>query len=463
MFDPTTYRTRRQTLAAAMNDGVVLLLGHSNSPMNYDDNYYPFRQDSTFLYYIGLDQPNLAALIDSDTGTTIVFGRPPTIDDVIWSGPQRSLDDLAALSGADESASLNSLESIVKHAQSQRRTVHFFTPCRAATRNWLRALVGPNAAREASLELIKAIIAQRLIKEPQEVTEIERALEVTARMHTDAMRLAQPGFLESTIAGHVESLAIAHGGRLAYPCIFTRSGEVLHNHSYQQELKREDLVVHDSGASSRRHYASDITRTFPVSGEFDERQRCIYSAVLKALEEAMQEVRPHERYLSIHLNAARSMTNSLQEVGLMTGDVEESVRAGAHTLFFPHGLGHMMGLDVHDMENLGEDHVGYDDITVRSTEFGLRSLRFAKELEEGHVLTVEPGCYFIEPLIDQWQLQRHHERFINYEEVNRWRGLGGVRIEENVVVTDMGCRILGPPIPRSIEDVEKACQRRPTG
>ncbi|MDE2732253.1 MAG: aminopeptidase P family protein [Bacteroidota bacterium] len=458
MFDPQTYSQRRQKLAESVGGGVVLLLGHSHSPMNYADNYYPFRQDSTFLYYIGLDQPDLAAVIDTDSGRTTVFGHPPTVDDVIWSGPQRSLNQLAQLTGADLAAPIRSLQRSLDRAKKQVRPVHFFRPCRAATGNWLTALLGPDAEGGVSGELIAAIVAQRLIKEPQEVAEIESALEVTARMHIDAMRLAAPGIVEGVIAGHVESLAIAHGARLAYPCIFTRHGEVLHNHSYHHKLKAGDLVVHDSGASSRRHYASDITRTIPVSGPFNERQRTVYHAVLTALEGAMEQIRPGIRYRDIHLDAARSITCSLQQAGLMKGDLEESVAEGAHGLFFPHGLGHMMGLDVHDMENLGEDRVGYDTDTQRVNQFGLRSLRLGKFLESGHVLTVEPGCYFIEALIDQWQQQKRHERFINYAEVRRWCGLGGVRIEENVVVTPDGHRILGPPIPRSVEDVECACQ-----
>ena len=460
MFDARTYSQRRQELAESISGGVVLLLGHSHSPMNYADNYYPFRQDSTFLYYIGLDQPDLAAVIDTDSGRTAVFGHEPTVDDVIWSGPQHSLNQLAQLTGANQAAPLRSLQTFLDRAKDQGRPVHFFLPCRAATGNWLRALLGSDAQGGASEELIAAIIAQRLIKEPQEIAEIESALEATARMHTDAMRLAAHGVVESVIAGHVESLAIAHGARLAYPCIFSRHGEVLHNHSYHHELKAGDLVVHDSGASSRRHYASDITRTIPVSGQFEERQHFVYSAVLNSLERAMEQIRPGTRYLDIHLDAARSITRSLQQADLMKGDVEESVIRGAHGLFFPHGLGHMMGLDVHDMENLGEDKVGYDAETQRVDQFGLRSLRLGKALESGHVLTVEPGCYFIGALIDQWQLRKHHERFINYAEVKRWCGLGGVRIEENVVVTSDGSRILGPPIPRSVEDVERACQTK---
>lgn len=462
MFDPLTYSKRRQRLAATVKSGVVLLLGHHDSPMNYVENIYPFRQDSTFLYYVGLEKTQIAAVIDVDSGESTLYARPPTIDDVIWSGPQHSLEDLARKSGVEHAAPRTSLKSALDRARAQGRAVHILPPYRAETRLWLNDLLGDSASSKPSVELIRAVVAQRSAKEPQEIAEIESALGVTAHMHKTAMQLARSGIYEITIAGRVESIAIAKGGRLAYPCIFTRNGEVLHNHNYHQELKDGDLVVHDSGASSRRHYASDITRTIPVSGRFDKRQRVIYTAVLVALEQALQQVRPGIRYLDIHLDAARSITRSLQRAMLMKGNVEESVRAGAHALFFPHGLGHAMGLDVHDMENLGEDYVGYDETTNRSDQFGLRSLRLAKSLEEGNVLTVEPGCYFIGALIDQWQSRGMHSEFINYAEVDRWRGLGGVRIEENVVVTNDGCRILGPPIPRTIEAVEHECNVAPT-
>ena len=460
MFDPQTYSKRRQKLMQALDGGVVLLMGHNHSPMNYTENMYPFRQDSTFLYYMGLDLAGLAAMIDVDNGDTTVYGHKPGIDDVIWSGPQLSLNDLARMSGSESAAKTALLQAAINRVLAEGRRIHFLPPYRSATRTSLEELLGlrPKASfRQVSRELTRAVIAQRSVKETQEVAEIEVALEVTRDMHLLAMQMSQPGKIERTIAGRVEGLAIAGGGRLAYPCIFTRYGQVLHNHFYGNELQKGDLVVHDSGAASPRHYASDITRTIPVSGRFEDRQRVIYSAVLEAMESAITRVKPGVRFRDIHLEAAGLITQSLQQVGLMKGDVERSVMAGAHTLFFPHGLGHMMGLDVHDMENLGEDHVGYDKDTSRATDFGLRSLRLGKALKVGYVLTVEPGCYFIGPLIDQWRTKNHCAEFINYEEVDRWYDFGGVRIEENVVVTRDGCRVLGPPIPSATDDVEAAC------
>ena len=462
MFDPQTYSSRRQKLAGKLQSGVILLLGHHDSPMNYDDNIYPFRQDSTFLYYVGLSKQGLAAVIDVESGQSTVFGHPPTISDVIWSGPQPSLDDLARMSGAEHAAPVGDLAQNLHHAVSQGRPVHYLPPYRTKTRSWLSELLGSSAANPdagVSVDLIRAVVAQRSVKENQEIAEISSALKVTANMHLMAMQHSRPGTFEREVAGLIEGLAIGGGGRLAYPCIFTRNGEVLHNHTYSQELKEGDLVVNDSGAASARQYASDITRTIPVSGQFSDRQRVIYKAVLKALEGALQQVGPNTRYKDIHLDSARSITRSLQEAHLMKGDLEQSVQAGAHALFYPHGLGHMIGLDVHDMEDLGEDYVGYDAETTRSSQFGLRYLRLGKSLKEGYVLTVEPGCYFIGPLIDQWRGESRHSDFINYDELVHWRGLGGVRIEENVVVTASGCRVLGPPIPRSVEDVEAACVR----
>ena len=440
---------------------MVLFLGNSHSPMNYRDNMYPFRQDSTFLYYMGLDQSDLAALIDVDEGRCSIYGHQPTIDDVIWEGSQRTLTDLAQAAGAGYALETSALYEAVQQVLSDGRQLHFLVPYRGQTQLRLESLLSvPSgaAADRASIALTDAVITQRSVKEDREIEQIEIALDTTYEMHVCGMELTRPGQLEGELAGLIEGLAISGGGRLAFPCIFTRKGEVLHNHTYTNQLESGDLVVHDSGAASPMHYASDITRTIPVGGCFSERQRAIYSAVLAAQEDAIAAVKPGVRFKDVHLLAARTLTQHLQTLGIMRGDVDESVAAGAHALFFPHGLGHMMGLDVHDMENLGEDRVGYDSYTSRSTKFGIRGLRFGKALQPGYVMTVEPGCYFIGPLIDQWRAAGTNAAYINYEEVDLWRGFGGVRIEDDVLVTNSGHRILGPVIPKSPDDVESLMQ-----
>ena len=457
MFERKTYIQRRQTLMRTLSGGVVLLLGNDHSPMNYRDNMYPFRQDSTFLYYVGLDHPQLAALIDLDEGRCTIYGRTPTVDDVIWSGPQPTLAELAQAVGADDVQETEALDAAVTRVLATGRRLHFLAPYRGDTQLRLESLLSLRsgaAAHRASMDLTRAVIAQRSVKEEQEIEQIEIALQTTLDMHVCGMEVTQPGVVEREMVGLIEGLAISGGGRLAFPCIFTRRGEVLHNHTYANELQAGDLVVHDSGAASPKHYASDITRTIPVGQRFTERQRAIYSAVLAAQEDAIKVVKPGVRFIDVHLTAARTLTQHLQALNIMQGDTDESVAAGAHALFFPHGLGHMTGLDVHDMENLGEDLVGYDSETTRATKFGLRGLRFGKVLQPAYVMTVEPGCYFIGPLIDQWRAAGTQAAFINYEETDHWRSFGGVRIEDDVLVTDDGYRVLGPGIPKAPEEVE---------
>ena len=460
MFSADVYRTRRRKLVESMGSGIALFPGNAESPMNYADNTYPFRQDSTFLYYAGIGKHDLFLMIDADQNQTILFGREPTIDDIIWSGSQLSLAELGELSGVDQACELSDIPGILQQVQTQKRDIHYLPPYRTETAQELEDFLKLERGKSLhghSEVLARAVISQRSVKEPKELAEIEAALEVTGEMYRAAMRSVQAGKFEREIAGVVEGIAISGGGRLAYPCILTGKGQVLHNHHYHRQLKQGDLVVQDSGAATPKGYASDITRTYPVQGKFSSRQTEIYQAVLDSLTDALSSIHPYRPFRESHLTAARTLTDRLQQIGLMRGDLEESVDAGAHTLFFPHGLGHMMGLDVHDMENLGEDLVGYDDEVQRSSQFGFRSLRFGRSPAPGFVLTVEPGCYFIGPLIDQWKSEQRHEKFINYEKLSAWKGFGGVRIEENIEVTPEGCRIMGPPIPKTVQDVEAAC------
>ena len=461
MFEADVFFERRRKLIKSVRSGVVLLPGHVDSPMNYADNIYPFRQDSTFLYYVGIHRPGLFAVIDVEENQTTIFGKEPTVDDVIWSGSQPGLGELRELCGADHACEISGLAGVLSGAIAQKRDIHYLPPYRAETSRRLEKLLeleSGQSSRGHSEELVCAIVAQRSVKEARELAEIEAALTVTQQMYRAAMQAVQAGKYEHELAGLVEGIAISGGGRLAYPCILTKHGQVLHNHHYHRRLELGDLVVQDSGAATVSGYASDITRTYPVGGTFSSRQRDIYQAVLDSLTSALLSIQPGRPFQVSHLVAARVLTDRLQQMGLMRGDLDESVAAGAHALFFPHGLGHMMGLDVHDMENLGEDLVGYDDQIQRSGQFGLRSLRFGRAPAPGFVLTVEPGCYFIGPLIDQWRSEKRHEAFINYGRLTDWRDFGGVRIEENIVVTPEGHRILGPPIPRTIADVEAACR-----
>lgn len=460
MFDANVYRARRRELVKALRGGVVLLPGNMASPMNYADNTYPFRQDSTFLYYVGIDRPGLFAVIDIDENQTTIFGREPTVDDIIWTGPQSRLGKLGELCGAEHACEVSGLADVFSKARDQKRSVHYLPPYRAETSRKLEDLLGlksEQTSAEYSEELICAVAAQRSVKDARELEEIEAALKVTHEMFRAAMQSVRAGKFEREVAGLVEGIAISGGGRLAYPCILTKHGQVLHNHHYHRRLEAGDLVVQDSGAATPLGYASDITRTYPVGGVFSTFQIEIYQAVLDALTDALVSVQPGRSFRDSHLIAAHTLTDRLQQIGIMRGDLDESVAVGAHALFFPHGLGHMMGLDVHDMENLGEDLVGYDDQIRRSQQFGLKSLRFGRAPAPGFVLTVEPGCYFIGPLIDQWRNENRHEAFINYDRLEIWREFGGVRIEENIVVTQEGNRILGPPIPRTIIGVEAAC------
>ena len=461
VFEASVYARRRENLAKALGSGTVLFLGNVHSSMNYPDNWYPFRQDSSFLYYWGLNLPHLAALIDIDAGTHILFANPPTVDDIIWSGEQPGPEELSSMAGATDTRALRELPAVLDHLVESCGRVHFEPPYRkeaqACLEEWLHLRPG-SVSKHASLPLARAVIAQRLIKEPREVEQIEDALEVTYKMHVAAMNHTAPGRIESDIAGMVEGIAISGGGRLAFPCICTKDGATLHNHYYGNRLEEGDLLVLDSGASSTMQYASDITRTIPVSGMFSAQQKGIYECVLQALLNAIDHMGPGVMFRDAHLVAARTIAGGLKALGLMKGDVEEAVAAGAHALFYPHGLGHMMGLDVHDMESLGEDLVGYDDTIQRSKQFGLSALRFARALQPGNVITVEPGCYFIGALIDQWREAGHHKDFINYDALEDWRSFGGVRIEDDVLITHEGTRILGKPIPKTVAEVEEACR-----
>jgi Xaa-Pro aminopeptidase len=454
MFAREIYIQRRERLRAQVQSGLILLLGNEESPMNYAANTYPFRQDSTFLYYFGLDQPGLAAVIDIDEGTECVFGDDPTVEEIVWTGPVPLLRDRSDHAGVTQAAPSDKLKQVLEKAARKGRTVHVPPQYRAENILKIDRLWSPAAAPAPSVTLIRAIVQQRSIKSQEEIEQIEAALDISRQMHVTAMRMARPGVVEREVAGAMEGIALSSGMRLAYPAIFSVHGETMHNPYYDNVLKAGDIVVNDSGAESPLHYASDITRTIPIGGEFSQRQREVYSIVLAAQEKALGLAKPGVEWREVHRLTAVALMEGLKELGLITGDLQEAVAAGVHTMFFPCGVGHMMGLDVHDMEALGEDYVGYTDTIRRNPEFGWRYLRLAKAIEPGFVITVEPGIYFIPQLIDQWRAEGKCSRFINYEKVEEYRDFHGVRIEDNIAVTADGCRILGQPIPKTLDEVE---------
>jgi Xaa-Pro dipeptidase len=457
MFDKQVYIDRRVELKKNFKTGVLLFLGNDESAMNYPNNTYKFRQDSSFLYYFGIDSPNMVGIIDIDENKEILLGYEFTLEDIVWMGPQPKLIQLAEQIGIAQSESIDSLKKYFKVKKSKQAKIHFLPTYRGDQTLKLADLLDENPYKlksKFSKKLIEAVIAQRSVKGEEEVAEIEYAMEIAYQMHTTAMRMAKPGVIEHDIAGAIEGIALSLGNGVSFGSIVSKNGHTLHNHFHGNVLKEGDLLVCDAGAESLLHYASDITRTTPVGGKFSYQQREIYEIVLTAQKNAINMIKPGVKHIDVHLTVAKIIAAGLSQIGLMKGDLNAAVKAGAHALFFPHGLGHMMGLDVHDMENLGEVFVGYDEKTKRSDQFGLAYLRFAKELNPGYVFTCEPGIYFIPELIDQWKAKKKFKNFIDYDKVEAYRNFGGIRIEDNVLVTQNGNKVLGRPIPKEVADVE---------
>lgn len=458
LFDKQVYTHRREQIRKDVKSGILLFIGNTEASFNYPSNTYAFRQDSNFLYFFGLDLYDLVGVIDVDANKDYIFGNDVDMDDIIWMGPQESIAELSAKVGVSHSDNLVALQSFLSTAIEQGRPIHFLPPYRGEHNLQLSALLGINPThlgKYVSQELIDAVIKQREIKEEVEIAEIEKAVDTAYQMHTTAMRMAaKVGRVEQEIAGTIEGIALANGGPVSFPVILSIHGETLHNHHHDNLLQEGRMMVTDAGCETRMHYASDITRTVPVGGKFSERQKPIYQAVLDANMKAIEAVKPGVEYRTIHFMAAEVIVEGLIKVGIMKGDAKAAVKAEAHTLFMPHGLGHMMGLDVHDMEGLGETLVGYDKDTQRSENFGTAYLRLGKKLKKGFVITVEPGCYFIPALIDQWKAENKHSQFINYEVLETYKDFGGIRIEDDVLVTDDAYRVLGKPIPKTIEEIE---------
>jgi Xaa-Pro aminopeptidase len=459
-MDTQTYIARRKALRSAVPGGALLLLGQQETPRNYLANPYPFRQDSHFLYYVGTNLPDLAALILPD-GAEVLFGAPEHPDDLVWHGPHPVLADHAAAAGIAQTADLGALGARLAELKSQGVPIHFLPPYRADRTLRLAELLGcavDAVARGASDAFVRAVVAQRSIKTDAEVAQIEDALAVSFEMYQAAYPLVAPGRRESEVAGAMQGVALAHDRAQSFSPIVSVRGEVLHNNTYGNVMQAGQLLLIDSGTESPHFYASDITRTLPVSGRFEPRQRAVYQAVLDAQLAAIAAAKPGVTNKALHLIAARAMASGLKELGLMKGDVDEAVSVGAHALFYVHGLGHMLGVDVHDMEDLG-DAVGYAPGEARSEQFGLAFLRLAKPLETGFVITVEPGLYFVPALIERWQAEGRHAEFINYTEAVKFIGFGGVRIEDDLLITAEGSRVLGKPIPKTVAAVEAALSR----
>lgn len=451
------YVKRRNVLLKNMKDGLIFFPGNRESPMNYPDNTYHFRQDSTFLYYVGIDRPDLAVVLDTITGETILFGDNFTLDMIVWLGALPTLESLAENSGIVHVKATADLSDYLSDELNQGRRVHILPPYRAENMLFLNDFIkksNKSFQHLISEELIRQVVAQRSVKDAYEIQELTDAVNISGLMHVAAMKQAKTGMFEYELTGLVEGISVSNGGRISYPVILTTQGQTLHNHNYSGKLKEGGLVLGDFGSESSGHYAGDITRTFPVSKSFSSMQRDIYEVVLDTEIKAINQIKPGISYKDIHLQAALNIAEGLIQLGLMKGNPQDAVATGAHALFFPHGLGHMIGLDVHDMEDLGEAFVGYDASVSRSTQFGLKSLRLGKKLEEGFVLTVEPGIYFIPQLIDKWASDKMCSDYICYDKLSAYRDFTGVRIEDNVLVVREGHEILGNPIPKLISEVE---------
>ncbi len=457
MFKKEVYTDRRNRLKKEVKSGIGLFLGNVDAAFNYPANQYHFRQDSHFLYFFGLQNPGFAGVIDFDNGKDYIFGNDFDIDDIIWMGVQPKVKDLAAMAGIENSSPYTGLAKFIADAKYKGRDIHYLPTYRGETVIELSQLLGlanADVKPGASVELIKAVVKLKEIKSEEEIAEIEKAVEIAYEMHTTSMKMAMPGVVEQKIAGTIEGVSLALGGPVSFPIILSQDGQTLHNHNHSNVLEVGRMMVTDAGAETLECYASDITRTVPVGGKFNERQAEIYQIVLDANMGAIEAIKPGIKYRDVHFIAARIIIEGLKKAGLMKGDTDEALKAEAHTLFMPHGLGHQMGMDVHDMEGFGEDYVGYDENTRRATTFGTAYLRLGKELKPGLVLTVEPGIYFIPDLIDQFRSEGKFTDFVNYDKLETYKDFGGIRIEDDILVTEEGNRVLGKPIPKTIAEIE---------
>lgn len=460
MFDTATYIRRRNELKKLVKEGIIILFGNNESPANFPNNgYYPFRQDSSFLYYFGLQRDGLVGIIDIDNDKDILVGNDIDIEDIVWYGSVESMTEMMQRCGAQETLPMKALKTICNEALSKHRKIHFLPPYRHDIKIQVFDLLGVHPIQQkeaASMELIKAVVKMRSVKEQQEIEELERAAVIGYKMHTTAMRLTKPGVTEKFVSGQVDGIAHSYGAMVSFPTIYTQHGEILHGAPSMNKLEEGRLVLCDAGGETLNNYCSDNTRTMPVNGKFTQRQLEIYSIVEACHDYTLELAKPSVKYADVHFAVCRLMFDRLKELGLAKGNTEEAVRAGAHAMFLPHGLGHMMGMDVHDMENLDQINVGFDEETRPNLEqFGTNCLRMGRRLEEGFVVTDEPGIYFIPALIDEWKAKKHCAEYLNFDKLETYKDFGGIRIEDDVLITKDGCRFIGKDrIPYHPKDVE---------
>ena len=460
MFSKETYIQRRNELKRLVGSGIIVFFGNNESPCNYPGNsYYPFRQDSSFLYFFGIQRDGLAGVIDIDADRETLVGDDIDIEDIVWYGSVDSVRNLAASVGVEHTAPMRQLQTVFDEARAKGRTVHYLNPYRYDNKLQLFDLTGIHPDRQkasASMVLIKAVVKMRSTKTPEEIEELERAAEIGYKMHTTAMRLTKPGVTEKYIGGQVDGVAHSYGAQVSFATIFSQHGEIMHGNPSMAKLEDGRLALCDAGAETVNNYCSDNTRTYPVNGRYSQRQLEIYSIVEACHDHALQVARPGVKYMDVHFAVCRLMFDRLKELGLTRGDTDEALRAGAHALFLPHGLGHMMGMDVHDMEGLDQINVGFDEETRPILDqFGTNALRMGRRLEEGFVVTDEPGIYFIPALIDDWKASGHCAEFLNFDKIETYKDFGGIRIEDDLLITAGGCRFLGKQrIPYHPKDVE---------
>ncbi len=447
MFNKETYIRRRSELKKLVGNGVIILFGNNEAPANYPANgYAPMRQDSSFLYYFGQHRDGLVGVIDIDNDEELLIGDDIDVEDIVWMGYTPSVADLATEVGVSKTAPMKELKALCNEALRQKRPVHFLPPYRFDTKIQIMDLLGihPSQQKEAaSLQLIKAVVKMRATKEPQEIEAIERACDVGYAMHTTAQLLIRPGITERFVGGQVDGVARSLAQGVSFATIFTQHGEIMHGNPSDAKLEEGRLALCDAGCELN-DYCSDNTRTMPVSGKFSQRQLEIYTIVEACHDYVLEVAKPSVKYADVHFAVCRLMTERLKELGLMKGDTDEAVAAGAHAMFLPHGLGHMMGMDVHDMEGLGQIYVGFDEETRPNLEqFGTNCLRMGRRLEEGFVVTDEPGIYFIPHLIDLWRKEGHCAEFLNFDKLETYKDFGGIRIEDDLLITKDGCRFMG--------------------
>lgn len=460
MFDTATYIRRRNELKKLVKEGIIILFGNNESPANFPNNgYYPFRQDSSFLYYFGLQRDGLVGIIDIDNDKDILVGNDIDIEDIVWYGSVESMTEMMQRCGAQETLPMKALKTICNEALGKHRKIHFLPPYRHDIKIQVFDLLGVHPIQQkeaASMELIKSVVKMRSAKEQQEIEELERAAVIGYKMHTTAMRLTKPGVTEKFVSGQVDGIAHSYGAMVSFPTIYTQHGEILHGAPSMNKLEDGRLVLCDAGGETLNNYCSDNTRMMPVNGKFTQRQLEIYSIVEACHDYTLELAKPGVKYADVHFAVCRLMFDRLKELGLAKGNTEEAVRAGAHAMFLPHGLGHMMGMDVHDMENLDQINVGFDEETRPNLEqFGTNCLRMGRRLEEGFVVTDEPGIYFIPALIDEWKAKKHCAEYLNFDKLETYKDFGGIRIEDDVLITKDGCRFIGKDrIPYHLKDVE---------